>query len=188
MIDAAHHLFLSRGYAATTLKDVAEAAGVALPTIYSVFGSKRQLLLAVFDAARLGDPEADQGPNSRRDPLLEMLSHPGPKQIAAEVRRTREGGAPVARIISKAAAADQHISELWHDTQNARHTNMKALALALQSHGLIGEDAPIDHTADVLWTLTSNEIYQMLVLDRGWSPDEYEEWLREMLKVSVFDA
>jgi hypothetical protein len=142
----------------------------------------------VFDSARLGGANGNHGPSSRRDPLLEMLSHPGPEQIAAEVRRTREGGAPVARIISNAAAADEHIAELWDETQTARYTNMKALAQALQSHGLIAEDAPINETADVLWTLTSNEIYQMLVLDRGWSPDDYERWLSEMLKLSVFDA
>jgi AcrR family transcriptional regulator len=185
IIEAAHGLFLSRGYAATTLKNIADAANVALPTIYSVFQSKRQLLLAVFDSARLGS-DGRHPPATRRDPQFEILSNPSPAHIAAEVRLTRQGGAPVARIISKAAAADPHIAELWQKTQADRHGKMRVLAQTLISRGSIAAGGSIDRITDVLWTLTSNEIYQMLVLDRGWSPQEYEEWLRDLLESAVF--
>jgi AcrR family transcriptional regulator len=181
MINVAHELFLEQGYAATPLRQVAERAGVALPTLYAAFGNKRALLFAVFEAARheaaINEPGVEV-PLERQRPLTA-------ERIAHRVRLTREGGAPVARIIDKAGAADPEVAELWLALQHDRHERMSALARALHRQRLLRPGLTVSEAADVLWTITSNETYGLLVLDRGWSPGQYERWLAETLAGTV---
>ncbi len=177
MVKTAHGLFLHRGYASATLKEVAERAGLAEQTVYAVFGSKRALLFAVFDAARSAAPPSDREPLENVRPLTA-------RTIAKRVRETREGGAPVARIIDRAAAADPEIATLWKEIQENRHERMLALAETLIQTGLADGEAP--ELADELWGLTSNELYGLLVLDRGWNPTRYEDWLAKTLDRTIF--
>ena len=180
-IDVAHELFLEQGYAATPLRQIAERAGVALPTLYAAFGNKRALLFAVFEAARheaaIRDEEPDV-PLERERPLTAA-------RIAHRVRVTREGGAPVARIIDKAGAAHAEVAELWLELQRDRYERMAALANALHEVRLLRPELTVCDAADVLWTVTSNEVYGLFVLDRGWSPARYEQWLTETLAATV---
>lgn len=183
VVQAAHDLFFEKGYAASTLKEIADRAGVSEPTIYAVFSSKRQLLLSVFQAGRTGEPESTggaDGPTAAR-----FHSPPTAQSIAHEVRRTREGGAPVARIIQAAGDADPELAELWQEIQDERHDRMAELAEMLRSAGLLRKQLDLDQATDILWTLTSNDNYTHLVLERGWSPDQYERWLEEVLARSL---
>lgn len=181
MVDVAHELFLEQGYAATPLREVAERAGVALPTLYAAFGNKRALLFAAFEAARHEAATNEPGlevPIERERPLTA-------ERIAHRVRLTREGGAPVARIIDKAGAADPEVAELWLELQRDRHQRMTSLARALRRQRVLRPGLTVSDAADVLWTMTSNETYGLLVLDRGWSPARYERWLAETLAGTV---
>jgi TetR/AcrR family transcriptional regulator of autoinduction and epiphytic fitness len=179
VLEAAHRLFLSEGYGATTLKRIAEAAGVSLPSVYAVFGSKRKLLLAVFDQAR--HSRSATAPDLE-EPLGADLR---PEAIARRVRLTREGGAPVARMIANAAASDRALASMWRRNQADRHRRMRDLAAALTTAGRLHDGVDSDEVADILWALTSNEVYGLLVLDRGWTPDRYERWLATMLGAAV---
>jgi AcrR family transcriptional regulator len=181
VLGAAHALFLKHGYGATTLQQVADRAGVSLPTIYSVFGTKRDLLLAVFDSARhsVSDAELDL------DAPFAELPNLGSETIAHRVRLTREGGAPVARIIAQAAGTDRRLAKTWRSVQADRHRRMTELAEALGTRGQLHTTLDVAEAADVLWGLTSNELYGILVLDRGWAPAHYERWLAHILAASL---
>ena len=168
IIRAAHDLFFEKGYAATTLKEIADRAGVSEPTIYAVFGSKRRLLLDVFQSGRTADPEARVDAQARFSGPDHVHT---PRSIAHSVRKTREGGAPVARIIQAAGDADPELAELWQEIQDERHERMRELAEILKSEGLLRADLGLDEATDILWTLTSNDNYAHLVLERGWSAD-----------------
>jgi AcrR family transcriptional regulator len=183
VIQAAHELFLANGYAATTLKQIAERSKVALPTVYAVFGNKRDLLLAVFNAARLGT--VSEGLGHEEEPVVEMLRHATPQGIAHQVRLTREGGAPVARIIAKASAADPHIARLWEASQTARYANMERVVKTMRKEGTLRKGVSHADAADKLWTLTSNELYELLVFERNWSPEKYEKWLADMISTTL---
>ncbi len=184
VVGAAHTLFLKDGYGATTLQQVADRAGVSLPTIYSVFGTKRDMLLAVFESARhsVSDAELDLDVHFAELPDL------GSKTIAHRVRLTREGGAPVARIIAQAAGTDRRLAKMWRGIQADRHRRMTELAEALAARGQLHTTLDVDEAADVLWGLTSNELYGILVLDRGWAPAHYEGWLAHMLGAALVGA
>lgn len=148
------------------------------PTIYAVFGSKRRVLLEVFQSGRTAEPEARGDTEAR----FSGPDHtPTPRSIAHSVRKTREGGAPVARIIQAAGDADPELAELWQEIQDERHERMGELAEILELKGLLKADLGLDEATDILWTLTSNDNYVHLVLERGWSGDKYEQWLAEVL-------
>ena len=73
------------------------------------------------------------------------------------------------------------MAELWQEIQDERHERMGELAEILELKGLLKADLGLDEATDILWTLTSNDNYVHLVLERGWSGDKYEQWLAEVL-------
>ena len=182
IVGAARTLFLERGYALTTLEQVAERAGVATPTVYATFGNKRELLFAVAQTARRGDagptpllerPEIKQA-HDERDPDRQIAL------VAAQVRRIRERTGPIARVIKLAGAVDAEIAARSAQNEQERLVSMKALARAIRAPGLTTASA-----ADILFALTSNELFELLVLDRGWSPARYEKWLEQQLRAAL---
>jgi AcrR family transcriptional regulator len=182
IIGAARTLFLDRGYALTTLEQVAERAGVATPTLYATFGNKRELLFAVAQTARRGD--AGSTPLIERPEIKRTLDEQDPERqialVARQVRRMRERTGPIARVIKLAGAVDAEIAARSARNEQERLGNMKALARAIRAPGLTTAKA-----ADVLFALTSNELYELLVLDRGWSPARYEDWLEQQLRAAL---
>ena len=76
VVDAAHELLLTRGFAQTTMQDIATAAGVAVQTVYKVFGTKAGVAKAVFDVAIAGDDEPI--PMIQRPSLLRVQAEPDP--------------------------------------------------------------------------------------------------------------
>jgi hypothetical protein len=137
----------------------------------------------VFNVARTGEPRADTvagRPSSAR-----FDTPPSAEAIAHEVRRTRDGGAPVARIIQAAGDADPELADLWQEIQDERHDRMAELAQMLRAADLLREDIGLQEATDILWTLTSNDNYTHLVLERGWSPEQYEHWLEGVLATSL---
>ena len=182
IIGAARALFLERGYALTTLEQVAEQAGVATPTVYATFGNKRELLFAVAQTARRGD--AGSTPLVERPEIKRTLDEQDPERqialVARQVRRMRERTAPIARVIKLAGAVDAEIAARSARNEQERLGNMKTLARAIRAPGLTTAKA-----ADVLFALTSNELYELLVLDRGWSHAQYEKWLEQQLRAAL---
>jgi AcrR family transcriptional regulator len=182
IIGAARTLFLDRGYALTTLEQVAEQAGVATPTVYATFGNKRELLFAIAQTARRGD--AGPTPLLERPEIKQAHAEPDPERqialVAAQVRRIRERTGPIARVIKLAGAVDAEIAARSAQNERDRLGSMKVLARAIRAPGLTTAAA-----ADVLFALTSNELFELLVLDRGWSPKRYEEWLEQQLRAAL---
>jgi len=182
IVRAARALFLERGYALTTLEQVAEQAGVSTPTVYATFRNKRELLFAVAQTARRGD--AGSTPLIERPEIKRTLDEQDPERqialVARQVRRMRERTGPIARVIKLAGAVDAEIAARSARNEQERLGNMKTLARAIRAPGLTTAKA-----ADVLFALTSNELYELLVLDRGWSPSRYEDWLEQQLRAAL---
>ena len=183
IIKAAGELFSARGYAATSLKEVAEKAGVSLPTVYGVFSSKRNLLLEVFQAGRTRtvDHESTLTAAIREADAGRLTA----RAVARAVRTTREGGAPVAGIIQGAADADHELAALWQELQEDRHRRTVELVETLVRLGKLRSGVSVESAVDEVWALTSNEVYLLLVSNRGWSPARYEDWLARMLATTI---
>jgi AcrR family transcriptional regulator len=177
VVAAATELFVTKGWAATNMREVATTAGVALETVYAHFSSKPGLLRAVADAAVMGDDEPL--PLAERPEFLAL----GRGRRSARVRGAarlltaiQARISPIARVLREAAPADAAIAELLHTTREAQRLDLEA-ALEL----IVGR-TPTAAERDGLWAIASPEVYLLLVEGSGWTPEQYEEWFAQTME------
>jgi AcrR family transcriptional regulator len=172
VVDAAGDLFLANGWAATGMREIAAAAGVALETVYSHFSSKRGLLRAVADAAVVGDDAPI--PLAERSEFLAIGQGRRAARIraAAQVLAAVHGRtAGVAKLLRQAAPADEEIAEMLRTTREHQRSDV---ARALE---LVISRAPTPAERDGVWAIASPEVYLLLVEESGWTPAQYEAWI-----------
>jgi AcrR family transcriptional regulator len=179
VIGAARSLFSSRGYAATTIDAISEAADVPAATVYRLFGSKLGILKAMLDVSIGGDeqPVAVQ----ERPGVLALLAEPDPARLlagfatitAAINGRSHE----VYRVLESAAGSDPAAAALLADLQRQGDHGQGQLARTLARKRKLRKGLREGDAADVIHALMSPEVFRLLVVDRGWSSQRYEEWL-----------
>ena len=187
IIDAAHHLFLTDGFAATTMPAVAAAAGVAVQTVYKAFANKPRLAKAVFDTAIAGDD--DTVPMLEREALTKVRDEPDPHtmfRLYGEFLATvAPRHVPVQLVIRDAATTDPDARAVWAELQAERLAGMTIFATALHDRGHLRPDVTVDDARDTLWTYNSAELYQLLVIERGWTPHHYGRWVAAALTAAL---
>ncbi|WP_170861241.1 helix-turn-helix domain-containing protein [Trujillonella endophytica] len=178
VLDAAGRCFLERGYAATTMKDVAAAAGVSVPTVFAQ-GGKAALLLACVDRALVGDDE--DAPLLARELFVQLAEAPDKagKLAALQAIAIDRGPAttPMLRAFEAAAAADPELAAAWTEYEGRRYADMRAIAGMLAPWLRPGLDA--DAAADIAWATFGLETAERLLRDRGWSAPRYAEWFAD---------
>src|SRR4051794_23263570 len=177
VLEAARTLFLEQGYASTTLAQIAEAADVSVPTVYKAFANKAGLLKAVFDVAVAGDD--DPVPMAERPAILAVIAEPDAgRKIALYTRdhaaRARQS-VPVQLLARDAGAADPDAAAVWSQTRSELLDGMAQFARDLARTGKLRVSAGT--ARDVLWTFYSPELYELLVLERHWSPNRYRSFV-----------
>jgi AcrR family transcriptional regulator len=187
MIAAAHDLFLRKGFAATTMPAIADAAGVSVQSVYKVFGNKPGLAKAVFDVAMAGDDEPVA--MLERPTLGRVRDEPDPRrkfqlygEFLAEVAPRH---VPVQLVIRDAAASDPDARTVWEQLQAERLRGMTMFASLLRDDGHLRRGITFDHARDVLWTYNSAEVFELLVIERGWEPRRYGRWVAEALTAAL---
>lgn len=177
VVHAAHELFVANGWAATGMREVAAAAGVALETVYSHFSSKRGLLRAVADAAVVGDDAPV--PMAQRLEFLAMAQGRRSARVRAAARLVTTvhlRTAAVASLLREGAPADDEIAQMLQSTRD-RHRLDVARALEL----IVGRE-PTAAETDGVWAIVSPEVYLLLVEESGWAPEQYEAWVEATLE------
>jgi AcrR family transcriptional regulator len=183
VIDAARTLFLERGYVTTTIEAISARADVPVATVYRLFASKLGILKALLDTSIAGDdqPVAVQDRASvaslfdERDPRTLLAGLAG-VTTAINVRTN-----DVYRVLESAAGSDPAAAQLLgaireqRDEGQGRFARKLARAKQLKA-GMRERDA-----ADVIHALLAPEVYRLLVVERGWAPARYEQWLAETL-------
>jgi AcrR family transcriptional regulator len=181
--DAARALFIQRGYAGATIDAIALEAGVARETIYSVFGSKRKILSHLLDISVGGDAEP-----------VRILERPEPQAVLQERDQRRqlrmfassimvimERVSPIFEIMRIAAKTEPDIAELLQLSLTRRWQNMETMVQHVAANGPLRAGLTNAQAADIVWTLSSAEVFRLLTVDRGWSSEEYIEWLADSL-------
>jgi AcrR family transcriptional regulator len=184
---AARDLFAEHGYGATTLQDVADRAGVAVQTVYFVFGNKRSLLKEVVDTTIAGDdqPIATMERDWFRDALATATAPELLRQLIHSTGQITARVAPILDVLRTAATIDPEIAEQWPQDSNPRYTVHAAAAQALAAKPGARPDVPAEHAADLLYGILSPELYQLLVRDRGWTPQQWEQWAYDTLRAQL---
>lgn len=177
VLTAARELFVTKGWTATAMREVAASAGVALETVYAHFSSKRGLLRAVADAAVVGDDAPI--PLAERTDFLAMGEGPRPARLQAAARlltAVQVRTASVATLLRQAAPGDAEVAEMLRSTRERQRLDV-ARALEL----LIGR-APTSDERDGVWAVASPEVYVLLVEESGWTSGRYEAWITDTLE------
>jgi TetR/AcrR family transcriptional regulator of autoinduction and epiphytic fitness len=187
ILDAAHDLFVATGYAATTIQVIAERGGVAVQTVYAVFGSKRELLRQLIERTIVGDD--DPLPITERTAAQSLAAEPDARRRAeldaAMSRSITERIAPVVRVAAEAAASDPELAAMMEAVKAARRQEMTAAARILAGPDRLRLDE--EEAAATLYVLYSPQVADMLIGDYGWSPERYEKWLARMILEAVLE-
>ena len=179
ILDAARQLFTERGYAATPMTAIADRAGVALDSIYASVGRKPELARLLVETAISGTDQAI--PAEQRDYVRAIQAAPdaGTKIAiyAAAVAAIAPRLALVLAIIQQAARDEPELARLWDQIAERRAANMRRFVADLATATPLRLDP--DQAADIVWATNSAEMYQLLVGQRGWSPQRYEGFLAD---------
>ena len=182
ILDAARDLFLDRGYATTTIQAIADVAGVAVQTVYAVFGNKRELLKQLVDVAVAGDDEPV--PLDERFELRAIEDEPDQRRRvvlhAHLMRQILERAGPLAAVARQATVVDPEFAGLWDGQMRVRRVGMGNAARSIA--GRDGLRVDVGTAADVLWAVSGPEAYEMFIRDLGWSYERYEDWLRDVIE------
>jgi AcrR family transcriptional regulator len=178
---AAQRQFLEGGYAATTIAAVAAEAGVSVETIYKAFGGKPGLVRGIYDRGLDGREPVPAG--QRADELRERETDPRAimrnwATIASEVHSVVS---PIERLVRAAAASDPEMAELLQAHNDLRERRARHHARFLRERGYLREGVSVAQATDILWTCTSDELYDLLVTQRGWTPPRFARFLADFM-------
>jgi AcrR family transcriptional regulator len=181
IIDVAERLFLRDGYRVTTIAAIAVEAGVSADTIYKSFGGKAGLVRAI--RARALEGEGTTPAEQRSDSL--QAREPDPRKIirawGALSAEIAPRAAPILLLIRDAAASDLEVRELLEEMDADRLRRMTENARRLRDAGHLRAGITLTRAADMLWTYSSPELYELLVLRRGWPPERYGRFIAEAM-------
>ncbi len=183
VVDAARTLFLERGYVATTIEAISEHSDVPSATVYRLFSSKLGILRALLDTSIAGDdqPLAVQ----ERPDVASLFTEPDPHKFLAGFagvttainQRTND----VHRALMSAAGSDPSAAELLSEIQQQRDQGQGRIARSLSRSHALKPGLREREAADLIHALMSPEVYRLLVGDRGWTPERYQQWLATTL-------
>jgi len=171
----ARELFSRGGYSATSIEAVAEAAGVAVRTVYATFGTKKAILAAICDEwlAESGVMETVAIGLAQRD-LRRRLA-----LVASSSRRQWESERGVVAMLEGAAASDVDVAQMLAGWKQDRARSLHAVVEGLDAQ--LRPEIDVARAGAIVRALSSAEVYSELVAGEGWSPARYEKWLDALL-------
>jgi AcrR family transcriptional regulator len=184
ILAAARDLFRSAGYATTTIDAIASSAQVSAKTVEAAFGSKRGVLLALVDPLASAGPPRDLVDRIRAadDPMDRL------RLVAELTRRSYERSVPEFELMRGAAAVAPEVSAVAQQVESRRRANQARLAAYLDERGVLRSDLALDEATDIIWALTSYDVYRALIGERRWPPDRYQAWLAATLAATLLGA
>lgn len=178
---AAHRLFSTKGYLATSIDDIAAAAGVARPTLFTAVGPKPAILKVVVDQAVAGDDAPI--PVAERPWFTEAIDEPDPvRSVQLHARNLcsiAQRFAPLLRALETAAAVDADAAALWTDLRRQRRAGIASIAADIAAKAALRCDEQT--LADTLFALPPDAYYR-LVHEQGWPVEKFQAWLTDVLQ------
>jgi AcrR family transcriptional regulator len=184
IIRAAGGLFRARGYG-VPMVEIATAADVVVETIYRIFGTKAALFRAAVDALLAGGVERSDVPVQDRPAIRAIRDETDPRRQIAAYAATQPGihrrAGPLLRALHDTRGSEPELGRLWDELEASRLAGQGKFTQMLAQRGALRPGLAVDVATDVLWTLSSLAVYDLLVLERGWTDDRYLAWLTSAL-------
>lgn len=177
-------LFAERGYASTSLADIAAAAGVARPTVFAAFGSKGALLREALDQGLAGDdapvPVADR---PWFQPVWDATTPAAVFDAYADVCLViARRAAPLFEAVRRAADDAPEAAELWNTLQDNRRAGASMVIAHAQRLGPLAAELDTDAATDILWIYNDPALYAALVLRQSWTEQAFRRWLATTMR------
>ena len=181
ILDAASELFLERGYARTTMKDIADLAGVARDTVHAVFGSKARVLTALIDLRLVPDGS-----------VANVTQRADAQAVRDEVDQRRQIELfakfitvlsiqlrPVFEILRTASAVESEMANVFEEMDRFRMNNMQIYAKWIAARGPLRVSTK--RAGEIIWALASPDVARMLCDELGWTQTQHASWLSDTL-------
>lgn len=179
MLDRARELFVTVGYAATTMAQIAREAEVAVQTLYYTFRTKGQLLREVVETTAAG--QDDPPPVAERPWMRQLLSaDSGQRVLALAVEHGTDIYARVAPLwpaIHAAAATDPELARYWQGVADGRRAGVRGIVARLAGLGALRDGLAVDRATDLVLVLLGHDVYRGLVREAGWAVVDYKAWV-----------
>jgi AcrR family transcriptional regulator len=181
ILEAAHRLFVDRGYPATTMRAIAKSAGVAVPTVELLFGTKPRLLTSVIDVAIAGDDQPVAVLD--RDWTTIALWQPTARGLlgvtATVLRAAQERSAGVLLAAYEASASDPMVARLVAQQEQRRAVTARWVVNGVATVAALRPGLTSDDATESVWLLMDPAVFVRLTRRRGWTPERYETWWAE---------
>lgn len=181
ILEAAKRLFQAEGFDRVTINKLASAAEVSMATIYALFKSKRGVLQALID---------DALPPEKFMAIVDdsMLEKSPEKRLSLTARLTRQiydAEIELMDILRSASMVAPEFKELEQEREQRRFERQGEFVKKMVEEKVLAKGVTLQRARDILWALTGRDMYRMFVVERGWSSDEYEKWLAQLLVKSL---
>jgi AcrR family transcriptional regulator len=188
---AADKLFRERGYVGTSMPAIAAEAGIVVETIYRAFGSKAGLFKAVLESALAGGSRRAETPPADRPAIRAVIEQTDPRQKLGLYAATQPGvhgrSGPLYRVLVAAADSDPELRDVLDGIEARRLHGLGGLAAQLAESRALHSDLSVEDARDIIWTLCSTPVHDLLVRERGWSAEAYRQWLAAALQRELLD-
>jgi AcrR family transcriptional regulator len=179
ILDAAKALFIEHGYPATTLEAIAGAADTSPPTLYRLFSSKRALLKAVLDVSFGGDDQPIAF--GERPEVRAARAEPDPVALIRAFARIgcdfMQRSSAIMHVLATAAQVDPDAAQLLEVIRRQRYAGQSRIVAALSDRGALDPELQFSDAADIVYTVLSPDVHRILTAERGWTPEQYQQWL-----------
>jgi AcrR family transcriptional regulator len=187
VVQAAARLFIERGYVATSIESIAEAAGVSRATVFTSVGGKPVLLKKAYDIALVGDDV--QVPLAERERSRAIRAEPDVERFldryAGLVTEINGRLAAIYEAVRGAASADTEVRDVFEKIQMERRIGAGRVIADVLAKGSLRAGLEAEAAADLLWVLIDAGLYHLLVQRRGWSQERFGTWLSETIRTQL---
>lgn len=187
VLEAAKESFLARGFAGTTIRGVADVAGVSQETIYKAFGGKAGMLKSVYDVALVGDDE--DLPLAARPEAIAVRDSPDPVTASANYAELADLISrridPLLRVLLGSRGTDAALADFAATIERERRLGASFFVRHWHAAGWLRVDISLEEAIDAIWALNSPQP-RWLLLDHGWTEGQYTRWLARLFHDAIF--
>jgi AcrR family transcriptional regulator len=173
ILGAAHRLLRNKGFSGMTIGAVAQSAQVSVPTVYAIFKSKAGILTGLLDQSMFGSDyeEVVRYAQSATDPESRL------RRAAAVARQIRSAQSTAFEVMRGAGVVAPELAKLERERERLRYDREEGVITFLEKSGKLHAGLSHQRARDIFWMLTGNDVYRMLVRERRWTPEQYQDGL-----------
>jgi AcrR family transcriptional regulator len=181
IVEATRQLLETEGYAGMTIDAVARRAEVSVQTVYAAFGSKTGIFVELLNQTTFGAQYEDTVRRIMEEKEPEKRLR-GAARIARLIHDAQREGF---ELLRGAGVVAPELARLEEERERMRYERQEAMIVSLRDAKRLRPKMTYQAARDILWTLTGSDVYRMLVRERGWSSQKYQDWLADTLVRSL---